>query len=194
MTGVDMRLLGSRIRHDGLSVHYFRYSSLLRTPAENADRLNQFIDSLEADIVHLVAHSLGGIVVTHLFDRHPQQRPGKVLMLGTPLTGSATAVTLVQRRLGLFLGKSIQRGLLGDRPKWPTGKALGMIAGDRGLGLGKMIFRQLPKPNDGTVALIETTSPEVTDHLRVPHSHFGLIFAHPVALAVSSYLKSGEFL
>ena len=194
MTGVDMRLLGSRIRRAGFSVHHIWYLSLLRTPAQNADRLNQFLETLEADVVHLVAHSLGGIVVTHLFDRHSQQRPGKVLMLGTPLAGSVTAVTLVERHLGFLLGKSVQRGLLGDRPKWPTGRALGMIAGDRGLGLGKLIFRKLPQPNDGTVALIETNTSEVTDHLRVPHSHFGLIFSRRVAQAISNYLKSGEFL
>ncbi len=194
MTGLEMSVLGSRIRRCGFSVHRFRYSSLWRTPAQNAESLNQFIQSLDADIVHLVAHSLGGIVVTHLFERFPQQPPGKVLMLGTPLTGSATALRLKRYHLDSVLGKSTQRGLLGDRPSWDSGRALGMIAGDRGLGVGKLIFRQLPEPNDGTVAVIETQCHDVTDHLRVPNSHFGLLFARPVAEAVCSYLKSGEFL
>ncbi len=195
MTGLEMQWLGLRLRGCGFSVRTFRYASLRRTPAENAARLNDWLASLDADIVHLVAHSLGGIVVAHLFERFPDQRPGKVVMLGTPLRGSATAMAIHQRGWDRWLlGKSGERGLLGDAPRWRSGRELAMIAGDRGVGIGRLLFRALPEPNDGTVAVEETAAPEVGQHLRAPYSHFGLLAARPVAEAVCRYLRLGEFM
>lgn len=194
MTGLEMQLLRSRIARRGFDTARFHYRSILLTPAENAARLNQFLLKLEADVVHLVAHSLGGIIVTHLFEQFPMQRPGRIVMLGTPLKGSATAhaynAFLPTRPM---LGKSTLRGLLGDRPRWKGLRELGMIAGDRGIGIGLLVFGKLPRPNDGTVALAETCSNEVKRHLTVPHSHFGMIFANDVAAAVCHFLEDGEF-
>lgn len=193
MSGFELQLLGYRIRKCGFAVRTFHYSSLRMSPAENAAVLNDFIISLDTEVVHLVAHSLGGIVITHLFDQFPQQPPGKVLMLGTPLRGSATAAALDRYHLANFtLGRSKEGGLLGDRPGWHGGRELAMIAGDRGLGIGQLIFRKLPQPNDGMVALEETSTAEVTQHKRVPYSHVGLVLSKRVGNAVCSYLKTGE--
>ncbi|RUM94998.1 MAG: alpha/beta hydrolase [Thiothrix sp.] len=194
MTGLEMQVLRSRIARCGFKTAQFRYRSLRLTPKENAVQLNQFLLNLEADVVHLVAHSLGGLVVTHLFDQFPLQRPGRIVMLGTPLKGSATAhayhTFLPTRPL---LGRSTSRGLLGDRPRWKGVRELGVIAGDRGFGIGQLTFGKLPSPNDGTVALDETRSAEVHHHLTVPHSHFGMIYSKDVAEAVCHFLKEGEF-
>jgi len=194
MTGLEMQLLAVRLRQCGFPlVKIFHYRSLRRTPAENAQALKRFIEALDADVVHLVGHSLGGIVIAHLFDSFPEQPPGKVVMLGTPLNGSATAVALRRLKLdGLLLGRSMVQGLLGDGPRWKNGRELAMVAGNRGLGVG-MLFGQLSSPNDGTVAVSETRAPEVTQHLQVPYSHFGLLFARPVATAICAYLSRGEF-
>jgi len=194
MTGLEMRVLRSRITQCGFKTLQFHYRSLLLTPEENAARLNQFLLTLEADMIHLVAHSLGGLVVTHLFDQFPIQRPGRIVMLGTPLKGSATAhafnAFMPTRPL---LGRSTLRGLLGDRPRWKGLRELGVIAGNRGIGIGQLMFGKLPQPNDGTVALDETRSTEVNRHLTVPHSHFGMIYSKDVAEAVCRFLKHGEF-
>jgi len=194
MTGLEMGVLRSRITQCGFKTLQFHYRSLLLTPEENAARLNQFLLTLKADMIHLVAHSLGGLVVTHLFDQFPIQRPGRIVMLGTPLKGSATAhafnAFMPTRPL---LGRSTLRGLLGDRPRWKGLRELGVIAGNRGIGIGQLMFGKLPQPNDGTVALDETRSTEVNRHLTVPHSHFGMIYSKDVAEAVCHFLKDGEF-
>ena len=194
MTGLEMQWLGLRLRRCGFSVRPFHYPSLRRAPAENAVRLHDYLGKLDADIIHLVAHSLGGIVVSHLFDQFPDQRPGKVVMLGSPLNGSATAMAIHQRGLDRWLlGASGEQGLLGGVPRWRGGRELAMIAGDRGVGIGKLLFRALPEPNDGTVAVDETMTPQVGQHLRVPYSHFGMLFARPVSDAVCAYLRLGRF-
>lgn len=194
MTGLELSTLRKRIAAAGFQTSVFHYQSLLNRPADNAKKLQQHLEGIDADIVHFVAHSLGGIVLTHLFDQQTQ-RPGRVVMLGTPLKASATAgayyALWITRPL---LGRSTTAGLLGGRPCWKGGSQLGVIAGDRGRGIGKLLFGKLPSPNDGTVALDETLTDEVTKHLTVPFGHFGMLFAAPVAESVCRFLKSGEFL
>ncbi len=194
MTGVELLPLAWRIRRAGFTVRIFHYHSLLRTPAENAARLDAFLRALDADVVHLVAHSLGGIVVCHLFDRFPAQRPGQVVMLGTPLRGSRVAMRY--HRLWLtrpLLGRSTVRGLLGDAPCWSGARQLCMIAGARGVGIGTLLLGGRLGRGDGTVTLAETRSPAVARHLEVPFSHFGMLFSAAVAEAVIRCLRTGDF-
>ena len=142
MTGVDLALLQRRLRACGFDCRRFAYLSIHRSPAQNAERLHRFLRRLDAEVVHLVAHSLGGIVLLHLFDRYPDQAPGRVVMLGTPAGGSAVARRLHASAWTRWLvGRSVERGLLGDAPAW-TGRAeLGVIAGNLSLGVGRLVTR-----------------------------------------------------
>ncbi|MFN2349164.1 MAG: esterase/lipase family protein [Thioalkalivibrio sp.] len=194
MTGFEMLPLRRRLTAAGLQCFQFRYPSLMATPEANAVRLDRFIASVDADVVHLVAHSLGGLVVMHLFDENPLQRPGRVVMLGTPINGSRTAACFARSPLTRWLlGRSIRRGLLGGAPRWKGARELGMVAGHRGFGVGTLFCRSLEVPNDGTVALAETRAPEINAHLSVPYGHFALLWSQPVAKAVTAFLKTGDF-
>ncbi len=194
MVGLEMIWLRHNIRRCGFECHQFFYHSLVNTPQASADKLNQYLKSIDADIIHLVAHSLGGIVVLHLFEQEPMQKPGRVLMMGTPLNGSEIARRLYSLVLTRpLLGRSVVRGLLGDHPPWKETRELGMIAGTKGIGLGNLLFGGLEPPSDGTVALRETRSPEVTAHLSVPYSHAGMLWSRSVAQAVCRFLRAGDF-
>lgn len=195
MTGLELTPLRRCVAACGYQTHQFHYPSLRRPPRDNALALARFLDTIDADIVHLVAHSLGGIVLCHLFAQQYPARPGRVLMLGTPLRGSLVAQLVWRHRWARWLlGRSCEQGLLGDAPRCPAGRELGMIAGNRGIGIGTLLAgRQLPRPHDGTVALIETEDPAISDHLVVPYSHISMLFARPVAQAVCDYLRSGRF-
>ena len=195
MTGAEMLLLRRRLIQCGFDCYSYRYQSLRRTPRENAIRLDQYLQSIRADVVHLVAHSLGGIVVLHLFEQYPRQKPGRVVMLGTPIRGSQAAQKMASSRwLQHLLGRSVERGLLGDAPRWQADRDLGMIAGSEGFGVGKLITQgKLQQPNDGTIRLAATCSSGIKDHLALPYSHSGMIFARPVATAVCRFLQTGKF-
>ncbi|APZ43388.1 esterase/lipase family protein [Acidihalobacter ferrooxydans] len=196
MTGLEMTLLRRRLRACGYIVHPFAYRSLLRSPADNARRLARFVDGLDADVVHFVAHSLGGLVLLHLFEQAPLQRPGRAVMLGTPVLGSAAARHAVNNPLlrPVALGRSVQRGLLGGAPAWHGARELGMVAGTRGgMGMGRVFGAPLPPPHDGTVCVQETRAAWITAHLSVPYGHFGLLYAPPVAEAVCRFLRTGAF-
>jgi pimeloyl-ACP methyl ester carboxylesterase len=193
MTGVEMTVLANNLSSAGFHPVRFRYRSLARSPAENAEHLNDFIASLGAERVHLVGHSLGGVVILHLFDRFPRQPPGRVVLLGSPVQGSVVARRLAAHRGSRWLvGRSGERGLLGGVPAWRGERALGVVAGTWAVGVGRMVGG-LEGPNDGTVTVSETLLPGAADRLEVHASHMSLVFDRDVAERVRVFLERGEF-
>lgn len=194
MSGWDLSLLRWRLSRAGFRTYRFSYPSVRGSPAENAGRLAQLVQGLQAPELHLVAHSLGGLVVRYLFAEHPVQPPGRIVTLGTPHCGSEAAARLRRRRLGpKLLGRSVDQGLLGPLPEWQGQRELGSIAGDRRLGLGRLLAGDLPGPNDGTVAVAETRLPGMSDHLVVHASHMGLVVSREAARQTLHFLRHGRF-
>lgn len=194
MTGMEMAVLRRRVQRCGYNCYQFHYHSVWKTPAENAARLDAWLGALEADVVHFVAHSLGGIVLLHLFDEFPMQKPGRVLMLGSPVGGSSLARRLDRSAVTRpLIGRAGERGLLGGAPRWKGTRELGVIAGNRGIGVGMLLLGHLKPPHDGTVAVTETHTSDITVHLQVPSSHFGMLFRPEVAHAVCAFLQTGDF-
>jgi len=192
MHGFWMGLLGRRLERRGHRVVTFSYPSLKESPEANADSLQRWLETLDSERVDFVAHSLGGLVLRHLLHRHSEQRPGRVVTLGTPHQASAAARVIESRGLGVALGRSRAGGLLGGFPAWNPEAEIGSIAGSVGLGLGRLI-PGLPVPNDGTVAVAETQFRGMTDHLVLPVTHSGLIFSGRVANSCDMFLCAGRF-
>jgi len=193
MPALVMALLGRRLAQCGFRPLRFGYPDRAASPAENAARLNELIGDLGVDRLHLLAHSLGGIVVLHLLERFPEQPPGRVLLLGSPVRGSGLARRLASTRgLGWLLGRSGERGVLGGAPGWSGERELGVIAGTRGPGVGTLVGG-VARPNDGTVAVAETKLPGAAAFLTLPVSHAGLLLSRPVASACCRFLIQGRF-
>lgn len=195
MTGFELLLLRYRLHRCGYRTYPFHYPSLRRTPADNAARLNRFLQKIPGDRIHLLAHSLGGIVLMHLFHTFPQQKSGRVVMLGTPARGSELARRFCdRRRLRPLLGHACEQGLLGGAPGWPEDRELGLIIGDRPIGMLAQFFGgPLEKPNDGTVRVAETRIEQARDVLRLPVTHFTMLANRRVATAACQFLRSGKF-
>lgn len=192
MKGPEMYLLRRRLRHAGYRVYQFSYRSVGRELAENASRLNEFVTRLGERRVHFVAHSLGGLVVRRLFHDHPDQPPGHIVTLGTPHSGSYVADRL--SRAGFIrkiLGCSLMP-LTGELSHWHGERQLGSIAGSMSIGLG-WIVRDLPKPNDGTVAVEETRLEQGSDHLVVHTSHMGMLLSRRVVEQTLHFLSHATF-
>lgn len=195
MNGLQLKVLERRVRRHGYATSTFSYRSLVLTPKQNARQLQRFISKIKAKKIHLVAHSLGGIVLKHFMHSYLDQRIDRVIMLGTPIIGSDVAREFGRHEVAqkMLLGKSVKDGLLGGAPAWPEGRSLAMIAGDRGLGLGFLVNKPKSSVGDGTVFLHETMSDEVSHHHVVPLSHTGMLFSQDVVSAIASYLKYGDF-
>jgi pimeloyl-ACP methyl ester carboxylesterase len=194
LPGLSTRYWRRRLRQAGFGVSSFAYRSLARSLNQNASLLAAAIAGLPGPgPVHLVGHSMGGIVILHMLALHRVQRLGRVVLVGTPFQGSAAADRLARSRPGRFLlGKSMPqwRGVGAD--ELPPGLELGTIAGITPLGVGRLLT-QLPLPHDGTVSLAETHVPFATDRLVLPVTHSEMLVSVAVAAQIAAFLRHGAF-
>lgn len=192
MTGLDMALLQRRLRDCGFQVVRFSYPTVRLNLKDNAARLQNFVQSLDTKSVHFVAHSLGGLLVRQYFHDYRDQKPGRVVTLGTPHAGSSVARRMGRNPFGkTLLGQSYKNGLRGDVPGWDADRDLLVIAGSMSLGVGRLVSR-MTKPNDGTVSVEETRLPGSREHIVLPVTHMGLLFSPQVAQLTCQFLRTGH--
>lgn len=191
MRGPALWPLARRLRRRGYQPLLFDYPTLWRSPAEAMERLALRLYPYEQQKVHVVAHSLGGLIALETLNRYQRLPPGRVVCLGTPLAGSSASRGLSTRGLGLLNGRSGPL-LRGGLSQLPHNREIGVIAGSHSLGLGRM-FGSFDGLNDGTVAVWETRLPGLSDHLVVPISHSGLMFSGLIGELTANFLDVGVF-
>ena len=151
--GVETIVLRRRLRSAGFRPALFRYSTVRAGLAENAARLARFADKVEAERLHFVGYSLGGVVTLTALSQYPLSRVGRVVCLASPLIGSGTARRVSRNWLGYHIvGRTLlEHNQRGGMERWDRPVELGVIAGTRRLGPGHLIGA-LPGANDGMVA------------------------------------------
>lgn len=190
--GVTARL-DARLSAAGFAVTRFDYASLRSPQHEHHRRLDALIASLGGPL-HLVGHSLGGVVAVDYLQRGGSQAAqiARVVCLGSPLLGSALARRLQRVRLdALGLGHAREVLIAGLAP-WTGPQQIGVIAGELSFGLS-LLLGPLPRPNDGTVAVAETRLPGISDHATVRASHTALLFSERAAALTVRFLREGRF-
>lgn len=182
----SMRPLARRLRAAGFATVRFGYNTIAESPAQAARRLTALIERLDAPTVHLVAHSLGGIVLAHMLSEYTPGRIGRAVLLGTPMRGAAAASAMESWGLGRLLGRARERALHGGAPAWPREIPVAVVAGVTACGPLRLLLR-LSRPHDGTVTVRETAVPGA-QRFRLRVTHLGLLFSRAVAATVRDYL------
>ncbi len=186
-----MGLVGRRLRADGFDVHAFGYPTMRRSLRAHAKALRDFIKGLNLDQVDLVGHSLGGLVILRMLDEYADLPPGRVVLLGSPVNGSAVGRRVADRSLFRPLVGQARTALEDGFSHAPAGRDTGVIAGSRPVGIGR-IFGPLDSPNDGTVSVAECRL-EGASECILPVTHTGLVTAPVVGKAVAAFLGTGSF-
>jgi len=195
MSGAESIWLRRRLaRERGYQLRVFRYASVRAPPAHIIAALRDTIAAIEAPRVHLLGHSLGGLMILRCLERYPMAQPGRVVFLGTPVAGSRAARRLGQSRLGRWLlGAASAEELLVERAqRWQLGRELGIIAGTMPLGFGRLLLK-FDEDNDGTVAVSETRLAGAAGFLPLPVTHSGMLWSANVARETGSFLEYGSF-
>lgn len=191
--GLVMEYLVHQLKQNGFDAHAWSYPTMRRTLSENAEGLAQHCNSLGIKRMNIVAHSMGGLVALKMLELAPTIRCERLLLLGTPYTGSASAQRLAQFPGGdLLLGRSIQQWLAEARPA-ARAQAVGVIAGTRGLGLGALIGSELAEPHDGVVSVEETAVPGMAARITIHAGHTELLFSAEVVRQCCLFLRDGRF-
>ncbi len=194
MVGLEFAPLRRRMAAVGFETRRFHYGTLTRGLDENAARLALFLGGIRAERLHLVAHSLGGLVTLRMFERGVTLPPGRVVFLGSPVRGSESARRMRAKGLGWMLGRSGPGTLEANHaPVWKEARDLGLIAGTHDLRFN-FLLPDLPSPNDGVVSLEETRIEGAADSVTIHSNHTGMLFRRELARQVTAFLKDGKFL
>lgn len=194
MRGIVFALQRRRLARRGFAVHAFSYPSMRGTLAANARALAAFVAGVAGTRVHLVGHSLGGLVVLSMLAHHPDPRIGRIVLMGSPYRGSHCARVLARvPGLATIVGHSIRDWVAHPPPPLPPGIEIGVISGDRSLGVGR-VLPGLPKPNDGIVAVAETELPHARDAITLHVGHSEMLVSQRCADQVAAFLRNGRFI
>jgi pimeloyl-ACP methyl ester carboxylesterase len=173
-----------RLRKAGYRTLSLTYPSLTRDIDACAQSLHpaiaRFADGLDSEL-HVVTHSMGGLVARSYLDAHRPRNLGRVVMLAPPHGGSEIA-DMLQHTL-------FYRTLFG-----PAGQQLTTAAGfgaalrdvDYGLGI-------IAGAHDGKVSVASTRLNGMSDHIVVGATHTLMLLDARVAEQTVHFLKAGTF-
>ena len=188
-----MSYLAHTLRGEGFAAHALGYRTMRDPLDAHLSRLAHRIARLDAARVHLVGHSLGGVIVLRYLQRVADGRVRRAVLLGAPVAGCRAAASLAGRAGGeLMMGQSMHVWREPVDVSVDSRFEVGAIAGTRALGLGAVVTR-LPKPNDGVVCVDETKFPALRDHLALPLGHTIMLASSRVARQTSAFLRTGAF-
>ena len=194
MPGWVMKVMEIRLRRCGFHPVVFSYPSMRSSLSHNASLLSHFVAGSTASRIHFIGHSLGGLLVLQMLAEFPEQRTGRVILAGSPYNASCVATRLSRRKPGHYiLGRSMLQWLGQKAPERHTQYELGVIAGRKSIGAGRLIYR-LSRPNDGVVTVAETRIPNMSDQIVLNVSHSGMLLSAELAFQAYSFLRNGHFL
>ena len=194
--GWEMRMLRKRLEQLGYRTRQFRYRSMMKGLDENVRRLSAFLAETEGDVVHVVGHSMGGVLIRRAFEESPDPRPGRLIAIGSPLLDCwvGRRVTRLVPQIGRYLvGQTVTDHISRPSdPVWHGAREFGVLAGTYPFGIGA-IFASHPRPSDGVVLLDETRLQGVKDHLTFRLNHFGMLFSKRCTAQIARFLATGAF-
>jgi alpha-beta hydrolase superfamily lysophospholipase len=179
-----LALLARRLRNRGYRTDLWGYRNMWSSIQVLADRFARSLAALDADpridTLHLVTHSMGGIIGRAALDRYRPRKLGRFVMLAPPNRGSFVATAMA----GSF------------------GRVLKPVA-ELSTAANSLV-NSLPTPDDVDIGVIaaahdalvssESTHPPVPhDHVTLPTWHTGLLFRRDTADLVADFLASGRF-
>ena len=181
---ITMQPLASRLQKEYARVINWGYRSLWSTIETHASEFEQLLRRLDDEQtegkLHIVTHSMGGIVTRTVLSHYVPRHLGRVVMMAPPNQGSHVA-----KRLAPWLGRlcpplwqlsseggSYVKGLLP-----PEGVPLGILAAE----------------GDFLVHLDSPHLPTEHDHMVLPGIHSSLAWRKETAKQISYFLRNGCF-
>lgn len=179
-----MTVLGHRLDRRGYLSKPWGYWNMRRSILEHAEAFSHELARLDADravgTIHLVTHSMGGIIARAALERFRPRKLGRFVMLAPPNRGSFVATATAGILGGLLkpvAELTTDPDSLVNSLGMPAGVDVGVIAASR----------------DALVAP-ESTRPDVPhSHVTIPCLHSSLLFRRDAADLVAAFLATGEF-
>ena len=197
-TDASMNKMEERLAEGGFNVKNIEYASKdYAVETLSAETIPRAVSACgEAEHIHFVTHSMGGILIRHYLEENGIERLGRVVMLGPPNQGSEVIDTYRDfpgfeffagpAGLQLGTGEASVPARLG-----PAEFELGIIAGTRSI--NPILSTLLPDTDDGKVAVYSTRLEGMDDHLEMPVTHMFMMRNDDVIEQVMHFLENGRF-
>ena len=179
-----LSLLARRLRRHGYQTDAWGYWNMHCSLLVHAERFARELAVLDADPridrLHVVGHSMGGIIGRVALDRSRPAKLGRFVMLAPPNRGSfvarATAGTFGKLLKPVAELSTAADSLVNTLPM-PSGVEIGVIAA----------------AHDALVSEASTHPDGPHAHVTLPTWHTGLLFRPETADLVAEFLATGEF-
>lgn len=181
----------------GFCVFPFDYPSTRVDLDASAEYLHQVIESLDGiERLHIVAHSMGGIVARTYRAKHRDERLNRLVLVGSPQNGAEMADLMKDKANLVFktvfgpAGQQLitdQAGFLSKLPK-PDVEFAVITGGHAPNGFNPLI----PDDDDGIVSVASTRLAGAVDSLYVESLHLALNRNETVHAATVRFLQTGK--
>jgi pimeloyl-ACP methyl ester carboxylesterase len=199
-TSHSLRKMQMAIEGCGFATLNLDYPSRRKALESLAEDIHPGIELFAAGIegsIHFVGHSMGGLLARAYLARYRPKRLGRVVMLGTPNSGSEIADRLknvlpYRAWFGpagqqLITTRDAALDAILPRVDYPVG----VIAGNRSIYPISSAF--LPKPHDGRVSVENTRLDGMVDHVVINASHPSLMRNALAIEQTIAFLREGRF-
>jgi len=191
--GWMMAYMARSLRMLGHDVRVFSYPTRAADLDGHADALHEFVhEGASREVMHFVGHSMGGLVILDMLSRYDDLPPGRVVLMGTPVKGSAVVRRLAKLPGQDFIFGKARGDLLRGYRHSPEGRETGMIRGTRPFGFGRIAGKQA-EPNDGSIRVSETELEGLSDAVELEVSHSEMLVSKAVVKQVEHFLRFGRF-
>ncbi len=197
-SGKTFKPMQKQLNEQGYAVLRVDYPSTKYTIPALADSLfpTLFDKCAAFDSLHIVAHSMGAIVVRYYLQEHPLEKLGRVVLLSPPNHGTE----LINRfdwcawfrnfngpgGMQLAAGES---GFVESLP--PPDYPVGILMSSRSINPVASLF--IPGKDDGRVALQSAKLQGMRDFKLIPTNHHVIMKKTMTINAVVQFLKTGYF-
>lgn len=194
-TRISMMPVAFRLQQAGFDTVLVGYWSLTLTLGQATASVARQIERKTAGHsgpIHLVGHSLGGLIALRLKRECPHLNIKRVVQLGSPNLGSPAAETLKESTLASWFFGPVLAELSEDltltEQRDPDVAAIAGVSSPPGL--AKVLG--VAGPNDGLVTTNSAWGREASVRLAAKTMHTGLPLSRSVAEATVEFLKSGH--
>ena len=187
--GVAMRPFALGLARRGYVPHIFSYSGRAA--------LGKSVDALAAVAkdrrLHFLGHSLGGLLVLEALNLHAEVAAASAVLMAAPVRGCLAGRRLARSAAGRWmLGASLPLWEAGRPARWTGTAPLGVIAGTRSIGLGRLLGTY-DEPNDGVVQLSETVVDGARDQVQLSCAHSEMALSGRAISLAASFFATGRF-
>ncbi len=144
-------------------------------------------------VVHAIGHSLGGLIIRHMFERTKPTHMGCVFTVGTPHKGASIAKYFYNSVFRWVLGNAPNHGLLDTlEPHWKHKQPMYNVIGTKHIGPLTLLPPLKGMKGDGTVLIEEAMLDGVKETKYFNVSHTLLIYSTRVFRYIFIKMKKEE--